>query len=149
MKKPILTLIASVFLVAFLSTNVFAQADRTNATTLFTNESMVSPTAEQSAGVKVRHNAGFAILIVTEDIAGGAGDVDIYAEYSIDNSTWLRPNISNMSGTITEEGNIATAFGNQTDLIIFTVRMGNFIRIVFDPDANSTIDATLIFLETK
>ncbi len=145
MKKLFLSLL----LTFCMATNVFAYADRTNATVLFDTESMVSATAEQSAGVRVRHNVGFAILIVTEDIAGGAGDVDIYAEYSIDNSTWLRPNISNMSGTITEEGNIATAFGDQTDLIIFTVRMGNFIRIVFDPDANSTIDATLIFLEDK
>jgi len=145
-------LFLSLLLTLCLATNVFAFADRTNATTLFTDESMDSGVAEQSAAVKVRHNAGYAILIVEEDKSGGAGDVDIYAEYSIDNDTnanWLRPNISNMSGTITEEGNIATAFGNREDLIIFTVRMGNYIRIVFDPDADSEITATLIFLEDR
>ncbi len=145
MKKILLALLLTVC----MATNVFAYSSRTNATTLFDTESMSSGTAEQSAGVKVRNNVGFAVLIVTEDIGGGAGDVDIYAEYSTNQTTWLRPYTSNMAGTITIEGDIATAFGNQTRYIIFTVRLGTWIRIVFDPDANSTIDATLIFLEDR
>jgi len=144
-------LFLSLLLTLCMATNVFAFADQTNATTLFDTESMTSGSAEESAGVKVRHNVGFATLLVTEDIAGGAGDVDIYAEYSQNNTApWSRVQISNMSGTLTTEGNIATAFGNESDArIVFTVRMGNWIRIVFDPDANSTIDATLIFLEDR
>ncbi len=146
MKKKILLSILSILLVA---APCFGYAVRTNKTTLFTSESMVSATAEESAGVLIRHNTGFAVLLVTEDIAGGTGDVDIYAEYSDDNSSWTRAYISNMSGTITQEGNIATAFGNVTRRIIFTVRMANYIRIVFDPDANSTVTAAITFLEDK
>lgn len=149
MKKRILLAIQALFLVAFLSTNAFAYAVRTKQTTLFTDESMLTGVAEQSAAVKVRHNVGFATLLVTEDQSGGAGDVDIYAEYSEDGTNWHRTYTSDMSGTITQEGNIATAVQNVTRRIVFTVRMANFIRIVFDPDANSEITATLTFLEDK
>lgn len=147
--KPILTLIKSMLLVAFLSTNCFAFADRTNKTTLFTDEDMSTGVAEQSTGVKVRHSVGFIVLIVTEEKAGGAGDVDIYAEYSDDNSTWYRAYTSDMAGVITVEGDIVTALQNVTRWIVFTPRMANYIRIVFDPDADSQITASLIFLEDR
>ncbi len=147
MKKLFLSLI----LTLFMATNVYAAADFTNAKTLFTDEAMTSGSAEQSTGVKVRHNVGFAVLLVTEDVSGGAGDVDIYAEYSQNNTApWARVQLSNMSGTLTTEGDIATQFGNESDArIVFTVRLGNYIRIVFDPDANSEVSSTLIFLEDR
>jgi len=145
MKKLLLALL----LTGLMATNVFAAAQLTNFTTLFTNEAMATGTAEESAGVFVRNSIGFATLIVTEDASGGAGDVDIYAEYSVDNSTWARAYTSNMSGTITQEGNIVTTLGNVTRHIIFTPRLSNWIRIVFDPDATSEITATLTFLEDR
>lgn len=150
MKKQILTLIQSILIVGLLSTKCFGYADQTNKTTLFTDESMLTGVAEESDGVFVRRNVGFAVLLVTEDQSGGAGDVDIHAEYSDDNSTWSRVYISNMSGTITQEGLIVETLGNVTNRrIVFTVRLGNYIRIVFNPDANSEITAALIFLEDR
>lgn len=106
--------------------------------------------------VLMNGNVGFATLYVKEDKSGGAGDVDIYAIYkltddgaTIDTTAWSRPYISNMAGTATVEGNIVTALGNTSisRSIVFTPRLGTYIKIVFDPDADSQISASLIWQE--
>lgn len=149
-------LLLSLFLTFCMATSAFAFADATNYTLLtdtsateLSDYSLTSGAAVTSAGVKVRHNAGYAILLITEDKSGGAGDVDIYAQYSLDNTTFYRPYTSNMSGTITQEGNIVTGLQNVTRYIVFTVRMANYINFVFDPDADSEITAKLLFLEDR
>ena len=109
--------------------------------------SLTSGTGVTTDSVYWRGNTGFASLLITENIAGGAGDVDIFTEYSFDGTNWYRPYISNMGGTITVEGNIATALGNATRYIVFTPRLSNYVRFTFDPDANSQITASIIYQE--
>ena len=146
MKKKILALIFTLLLIPTLS---FAETVQTRGEVLFTDEEMANGVPEYSSGVKVRHNTGFFVLLITEEKSGGTGDVDVYAQYSLDNSNWYRPYYSDMSGSISQEGNIVTALGNATRYIIFTARMANYIRIAVDPDADSVVDATLIFLENR
>jgi len=110
---------------------------------------MTSGVPVQSKSIYIKHNVGFATLIVTEDIAGGAGDIDIYAEYSDDQITWYRAYDSDMGGVITQEGNIVTALQNVSRWIVYTPRLAIYTRIVFDPDANSEVTAVLIFQEEK
>jgi hypothetical protein len=149
-------LILAVLIVLMACLPCHAFADRTNATQLedssgteISSYALTSGVAVTSAGVFVRHNVGFAVLVVTEDKAGGAGDVDIYAQYSMDGTNYYRPYTSDMSGTITQEGNIVTAIQNVTRYIIFTPRLGNWIKITFDPDADSQVTANLYFLEDR
>lgn len=107
---------------------------------------LTSGAAVNTAAVPVEGNLGFATLVITENQGGGTGDVDIYAEYSYDGTNFSRAYVSDMAGTTTIEGNIVTALGNVTNRwIVFTARMAPYMRIVFDPDANSTITARLIF----
>lgn len=131
--------------------NAFAIPDakvyplRNSSSALITDLALTSGVAVNSEGVYVADNIGYAVLLVTEDKSGGAGDVDIYAEYSTDNTNWYRPYTSDMAGTITVEGNIVTTLQNATRYIVFTPRLGKYMRIVFDPDANSEVTASLIF----
>lgn len=113
--------------------------------TAITSYALTSGVAVNSDAVDVEDNIGFATLVVTENAGGGTGDVDIYAEYSYDGTTWARYYASDMAGSITVEGNIVTTLQNVTRYIGFTVRLAPYIRIVFDPDANSTVTARLIF----
>lgn len=112
---------------------------------IITDLALTSGVAVNSEGVYVADNIGYTVLLVTEDKSGGAGDVDIYAEYSTDNTNWYRPYTSDMAGTLTVEGNIVTTLQNSTRYIIFTPRLAKYMRLVFDPDADSEITATLIF----
>jgi hypothetical protein len=116
---------------------------------LMVDDSMTSGSAVNSDAIKVRGNVGFAALLVTEEKDGGAGDIDIYAEYSEDGSNFYRPYTTDMAGTITIEGNIVTALGNATRYIVFTPRLAQWMRIVIDPDANSQVTATLIYQEER
>ena len=99
-----------------------------------------------SDSISVRGNVGFATLLVTEEKAGGAGDVDIFAEYSTDNSTWNKA-YTTSAGTLTVDSNIVTALQNATRWIVFTPRLAPYIRFTFDPDADSQVTAELIYQE--
>lgn len=123
------------------------QKDLTISGTKISNLSLTNTVAATTDSIKVRGNTGFFVLYVTEDKAGGAGDVDIYAEYSIDGTTWGRAYPSNMAGSITQEGNIVTGLQNATRYIPFTARLAPFVRFIFDPDADSEITATVIYQE--
>ena len=112
---------------------------------VMTDYSLTSGIAVWSDGINVSRNGGFANLLVKEDKAGGAGDVDISAEYSLDNTNWYTAYVSNMSGTITAEGNIVTNLQNVTRFIVFTPRLTNFIRFKFDPDADSQVTADFTY----
>lgn len=109
--------------------------------------SLTSGTAVYSQPIDIRREEGFNSLLVKEDKSGGSGDVDISAEYSIDKENWHTAYTSNMSGTITAEGNIVTAMQNVTRLMIFTSRAAHYIRFKFDPDADSQITADFMFQE--
>ena len=97
----------------------------------------------------IDRNKGFASLIVTENKSGGAGSVNIYAEYSTDGTTWYRPYNSDMAGTITIEGNIVTSLQNVSRWVIFTPRLAPFVRITFVATADSQITASLIYQEDR
>lgn len=107
---------------------------------------MANGVAVNSEPIKVERNVGFFVLLVKEDKLGGAGDVDIYAEYSMDGVNWHRPNTTS-GGVLTQEANIVTTLQNTTKWIVFTARLANYVRFVFDPDADSQVTADFIYQE--
>lgn len=114
------------------------------------DKALTSGTAVTSDSVHWKGNVGFASLNVIEDKSGGAGDVDIYAEYSIDGTNFSKSYESDLDGTISADGNIVTALGNTGDEgrnIVFDPRLFPYVRFVFDPDANSEITAVLVYQE--
>ena len=147
MKKILSFLLLLALLVptpVFASTVVKVLEDSSG--TDLSNYDLTSGTAVESKRVRVADNAGFIVLLITEDKAGGAGDVDIYMEYSIDGSTWYRPYVSDMAGSIAVEGDVVTGLQNVTRYIVITSRLAPYCRVVFDPDADSEITAHLIYL---
>lgn len=127
----------------------FVNAKRLNnsAGAPITNLALTSGVAVNSEAIKVDKNVGFMVLTVTENHGGATGDVDIYAQYSDDGTTWYNAYTSDMAGTITVEGNIVTTLQNVTRRIIHTARLARFVRYVFDPDADSIITADVTFQE--
>lgn len=147
-KKLLLTAMMVLMLVApaMASKRVNTQSLRVSNVSV-TSYDLTSGTPVTSDSVKVIGNVGFATLLVTENKVGGAGSVDIYAEYSFDKVTWSRPYLSDMAGTITVEGNIVTALQNVTRYIIFTPRMAPWVRFVISPNADSRLTAVLSYQE--
>ena len=125
------------------------------AGTEISSYSLTSGNAITSETLTVGANGGFSAIIINEAIAGDAGDVDVYVEYSLDASTWYRAYESDMEGTITAEGLIVEALGNtdgatpEEGFIIYTPRPAPFMRYKFDPDANSEITARHMFIENR
>ena len=113
------------------------------------NLALTSGTAVTSDKIPVNNNKGQFCLTIKEDISGGAGDVDIYAEYSDDDVIWGRPYISDLAGITTVEGNIVTTLQNVTKKIYFQARFAKYIRFVFDPDADSQITVSFAFQENN
>lgn len=114
--------------------------------TVFTDYALTSATAVYSETILIKDNAlGTAAILVTEDVTGDAGDVDINAQYSIDGTNWYSAYTTAMAGTTTVEGNIVTALGNTTEYIVFTVRIGMYLRFKFDPDADSQVTVYFIY----
>ena len=99
--------------------------------------------------IPISDGAGYMSLLAVENKAGGAGDVDISAEYSLDGTNFYTVYTSNMSGTISAEGNIVTALGDATRWIIFTPRMAKFVRFKLDPDANSQLTLTVFYKDIE
>lgn len=146
MKKILSFLLALMLLFpagVFASTSVQLLEDSSG--TDISSYALTSGSAVQSKRVRTVDNAGFMVLLVTEAISGGTGDVDIYMEYSIDGTNWYRPYVSDMAGTISVEGNVVTALQNVTRYIVLTPRLAPYARVVFDPDANSEITAYMIY----
>lgn len=114
--------------------------------TPITGYSLTSGVAVTSDSVKVSSNEGYMSVLVKEAIQGGAGDVDIYAMYSLDNTNFYRANTTS-SGSLTEDANIVTTLQNSTKWIVIPSRIARYVKFVFDPDANSQITADVIYLE--
>lgn len=147
-KKLLLSAMMVLMLVApaMASKRINTQSLRVNNVSV-TSYDITSGATVTSDSVKVNGNVGFTTLLVTEDKVGGAGSVDIYAQYSFDKVTWSRPYLSDMSGTITAEGNIVTALGNATRYIVFTPRMSQWVRFIVSANANSRLTAVLSYQE--
>ncbi len=118
-----------------------------SAGTAISAYNLTSLTAVYSETINMNGNVGFSTLLITENKAGGTGDVDISVEYSIDDSNWYTAYTSNMSGTITVEGNIVTTLQNATRWIVFTPRLTKSMRYKFDPDVDSRITVWHLFQE--
>jgi hypothetical protein len=114
---------------------------RDSTGTVIQDMSLTAGAAVYSETITLTKHGGYTSLFVIEDQAGGGGDVDIYIEYSADGDSWAKAFETNMAGTLEEEGNLATAFGNDTAPISWPVRLFPYMRYVFDPDANSEITA--------
>lgn len=119
--------------------------------TALTDYALTNGVAVYSEPILVNGNIGFASILVTEDKAGGAGDVDISAEYSVDGVNFYPAYQSDMDGTITLEGVtsggglIVEALQNVTRWIAYTSRLSVWMRYKFDPDADSQITVKHIF----
>ena len=116
-----------------------------SAGTAITNYSLTNTVVVYSQAIYVSDNVGYASLLITENQAGGTGDVDISTEYSVDGTNWYAAYTSDMAGTITIEGNVVTTLQNATRWIVHTVRLAKWMRYKFDPDADSKITAVSIF----
>lgn len=150
-KKSIIFSILGILLFSSISfARNFTVADTMNDSTgtAISSFALTSGVSVNSERIFVRENAGFAGILVTVD---ASGDVDIFAEYSTDGINFHRAFLTpdTMDGTITQEGLIVLALTNATRYIIFTPRPARYMRIVFDPDANSTITAEFIYVRDR
>lgn len=119
------------------------------AGTDMTSYALTSGSAVYSETIDVKKNVGFSTILIKEDKAGGAGDVDVSVEYCLfscsESENWHTAYTTNMKGTITAEGNIVTALQNVARYIPHVVRLASFMRYKFDPDANSQISVYHIY----
>lgn len=147
--------LVALFVFAVFSTDAhamrFVNAKRLNnsAGAAVTQLDLTNGVAVNSETVAVDRNVGYLCLTVVEDKSGGTGDVDIYAQYSDDGTTWYRPYTSDLAGSITAEGDIVTTLQNVTRRIYFQARLARYVRFVFDPDADSRITADLTYQEDQ
>lgn len=108
-----------------------------------------SGVADYTETIDLVDNIGYATLLVQENKSGGAGDVDLSVEYSLDGTNFYTASDTDMAGTLTAEGNIVTALQNDTVWIVFPVRMAVCMRIKIDPDADSQLTMRLIYLRDR
>jgi hypothetical protein len=111
-----------------------------------TSLALTALTAVYSEAIPVDHNVWFMALLVKEDKSGGAGDVDISAEYSLDGTNFYTA-YTTSSGVLTADTLLVEALQNVTRWIIFTPRLAKYMRFKFDPDANSQVTADLLYQE--
>ncbi len=101
-----------------------------------------------SESINVESNVGFLVLTVQENKPGAGGNVDIYAQYSDDNVTFNKAYVSDLAGSLVQDGNIVTALGNATRRMVFTARLGRYVNFVFSPNADSQVTASVTFQES-
>ena len=146
--KKLIGLILCFLLMAspsFAKADARARSLKDAADTAISSYALSSGVAVYSETLKVDDNMGFITLLVIENKAGGAGDVDISAEYSIDGTNWYTAYTSDMGGTLSAEGNIVTALQNTSRWMVHTARLAPYLRYKFDPDADSQITASMIY----
>ena len=132
-------------LMIMLSTPCFARKTaqwstlKSSAGVSLVDYALTSGSAVYTEAILIKNNVGNPILFVVENKAGGAGDVDISVEYSVDGVTFMPVYTTNMAGTIAVEGNIVTALQNVTRYITHAVYVGVYMRYKLDPDADSQV----------
>jgi len=153
MKKLLLALLMVAILAVTAHAKTFTveepKMEDTSGNLLSGTRDMGLGTVVYTKPVPVINNVGFATFLVTESQAGGTGDMDISVEYSIDGVNFYTPYKTDMAGTVTADGNLITTLSNSTRWIYFAPRLAKFMRFKFDPDATSTITATLIYQEQR
>jgi len=153
MRTKLLTALLLTFLIA---TPALAKRFYINETllkdsdgTVISSYSLTSGSAINSAAINVSKNVGFMTLLITENKAGGSGDVDISVSWSIDGTNFYTSYSTDLAGTISADGTISEALGNVTRWIVIPARLAKFCRFTFDPDANSQITASIIIQEER
>ena len=153
MKKLITFLIPILFvtIVATVSSAGYLAVSRTleDADSVeITNYDLTTNTAVYSETLDVYDNGGYMSLLVTENIAGGTGDVDVSVEYSTDKTNFYTAYTSS-GGVLVADDNIVTGLQNVTRWIVHVIRMGRYIRYKFYPNADSTITVKQIYLRAQ
>jgi hypothetical protein len=105
--------------------------------TLVDATALTSGTAYYTDKIKVRSSRGFTGLLLV--IAGGAPDLDVSFETSLNGIDWYGP--VNTGGTALNT--IYTALAADA-WIVFNPQLTRWIRFLLDPDANTTVTATYI-----
>lgn len=152
MRKLILLLV-----LAFAVTSVYAGNASVKTLLLKTEEGdkiealdLTSGEAIYTDPVFIGDDLGVRSLFITEDKAGGAGDVDISVLYSVlETGPFTIAEPSNSDGTVTADGNVIDALGDETKFIPFTARMNQYIQFKLDPDADSRITAYFNYLRDR
>jgi len=150
-KKLIITLFLSLSLVsiAHAENRAVSQLMKDSIGTDISSFALSTGVSVNSERIFIRDSAGFSAVLITVD---ATGDVDIFAEYSTDGITFHRPfltPVAGLDGTFVQEGLIAEAVSNVTRYIIFSPQPARFMRLVFDPDANSVIKAEFIYIKDR
>lgn len=117
-----------------------------NQKVLISNMDVANTVKTYSEAINVEKNVGFFSMLITENKGGGAGDVDVYLEYSWDATNWYRVNTTS-SGALTQESDVVTTLQNVTKWIVVTARLAKYVRVVIDPDADSRVTVSLAFQE--
>jgi hypothetical protein len=133
----------------FLTTSAYAAVKviplKTSANVAITDLALTSGVPVLTNTISIVDSRGEITLLLLEDQGGGTGDIDVLLEFSNDGSTWYAEQVR------TDEVGTAVArvvkIGLQNETSAFTLSHppAKFMRINFDPDANSELTATLMF----
>lgn len=92
--------------------------------------------------IAVNQDLGFMSIILSETQGGGTGNIDAYAEWSLDGTNFFRANTTS-AGALTQEANIVTGLANANQYIVMTPRLAQYVRFKFTANADSTLTALL------
>ena len=147
MKKILLTLLLSVFFAtsAFATGTVKVISLKTSANVAITDLALTSGVAVVTKTIYIGDSRGELTLLLLEDAAGGTGDIDVLLEYSNDGSVWFTEEVRTDEIGTTVPRVVKIGLQNETVAYTLTHAPTKFIRINFDPDANSELTAVLIF----
>lgn len=151
MKKFLLSL----FLVAALSSSAFAanvfcktQRLKDSSGVALTDYAISASATVYTQAFPVQDNVGYLSILVVEDKAGGAGDVEISAEYSVDGTNFYTVNTTS-AGTLAPESPVADSVSNETAWIQHTARLAKYVRYKIVAAANSEVTFDVIYQQDR
>ena len=147
MKRIFLIVLASMFLTtsAYAGFSAKVVSLKTSAGVAITDLALTSGVPVLTNTINIADSRGQLTLLLLEDQGGGTGDIDVLLEFSNDGTTWFTEQAR------TDEVGTAVArvvkIGLQNETVAFTLTHppSRFMRINFDPDANSELTATLMY----
>lgn len=149
MKRLICGLLISLLLCVPVYAGMETRSLKDAAGTALSSYALTSGSAVYSEKIRLQSEISAVTILVTENKSGGAGDVDISAQYSVDGTNWYTAYLTDMAGAVNADGLIVEAIGNTTQWIVHVPRMAPFLRYKFDPDADSQITVTVIIQEKR
>lgn len=117
-----------------------------SAGTLMSAYNITSGQTKYSETLRVERSAGFMSLLATESKAGGAGTVDIHAEYSIDGTNFYRA-YTTSGAALTLEDKIVAAMQNVTRWIVINARIARYMRFAVLANADSQVTLAVAYAE--